>query len=71
MHRISEYGRSHDYFATRGPICVTVKSVLEKVALRRLSDASYAPRKKRKSTTYGSVILRRSISDYKVKNVMN
>lgn len=57
MHRISEYGRSHDYFAARGLICVAVKSVLEKVALRQLSDASYCPRKKRKSTTYGSVTL--------------
>lgn len=49
MHRNSEYGRSHDYFATRGLICITVKSVLEKVALRQLSDASRGPRKTEKA----------------------
>lgn len=71
MHRNSECGRSHDYFTTRGLICITVKSVLEKVALRQLSDASHGPRKTEKSTTYGSVTLKRWISDYKVKNIMN
>jgi len=40
---------------TRGLICITVKSVLEKVALRQLFDASCGPRKSEKNTTYGSM----------------
>lgn len=66
MHRNSEYGGSHGSFTTRGLICITVKSVLEKGALRQLSVASHGPRK-----TDGSVTFRGWISDYKVKNMMN
>lgn len=66
MHRNSEYGGSHSPFTTRGLICITVKIVLEKDALRQLSDASYRLRK-----TDGSVTFRGWISDYKVKNIMN
>lgn len=45
MHRNSAYDRYHGYFTTRGLICIAVRSVLEKVALRQLSDASYGPKK--------------------------
>lgn len=48
-----------------------VKNVLEKVALRQLSDASQDPRKTEKSTTYGSVTLKRWVLDHKVENILN
>lgn len=66
MHGNSEYGGSLSRFTTRGLICITVKIVLEKGALRQLSDASYGPRK-----TDGSVTFRGWISGYKVKDIMN
>lgn len=66
MRRNSEYGGSHSHFTTRGLICITVRIVLEKGALRQLSDASCGPRK-----TDGSVTFRGWISDYKVKDIMN
>lgn len=66
MYRNSESDGSHGSFTTRGLICITVKSVLEKGALRQLSVTSHGPRK-----TDGSVTFRGWISDYKVKNMMN
>lgn len=71
VQRNSECGRSHDYFTTRGLICITVESVLDKVALRQLSDASRGPRKTEKKTTYGSVTWKKWASEYKFKNIMN
>lgn len=52
MHGNSEYGGSLSRFTTRGLICITVKIVLEKGALRQLSDASYGPRKTDGSVTF-------------------
>lgn len=66
VRRNSEYGGCRSRFTTRGLICITLKIVLEKGALRQLSDASCGPRE-----TDGSVTFRGWISDYKVKNIMN
>lgn len=68
--RNSEYGSSsRDSSTTRGLICTAVKSMLEKIALRQLSGDSCDPRKT--ENTYGSVTLKKWISDDEVKNVMN
>lgn len=66
VRRNSEYGGCRSRFTTRGLICIKMKIVLEKGALRQLSDASCGPRE-----TDGSVTFRGWISDYKVKNIMN
>lgn len=68
--RNSKYGSScRVYSTTRGIICITVKSVIEKLASMQLSGDSRDPRKTEK--THRSVTLKKQITGCEVKNVKN